>query len=108
MEKRAEELKMENERLNAELVKITVATAQLEREKSEVHAMENKRRAEELNELKMINQELKVNCTRDYKFFLPLPFGKTKNKRIFYTFSKLSKIEIKITLLISSEHDRFE
>jgi len=61
LERKAEKLKSENARLNDEIVETIEAMAQLEREKAEARAVEDKRRAEELNKLKRANEELKVS-----------------------------------------------
>lgn len=61
LEKRAEQLKNENVRLNADLVNTTVATEKLELESAEARDMEVKRHEEELNTLKETTQLLKVN-----------------------------------------------
>lgn len=61
LEKKAEQLKSENETLEASLAETNAAIVQLEREAAEMHDVEAKRRAEELNALKKSNQILKVN-----------------------------------------------
>lgn len=72
MEKKAEQLRSDNETLEAELAETIAATEELEREAAESRASEAKRRSEELNTLKKMNQQIKVcdGNNLSFSFFL--------------------------------------
>lgn len=60
LEKKAAQLRADNETLEAELAETTTATKELERDLVESQEAEAKRRAEEVNTLKKANQAIKV------------------------------------------------